>query len=46
MGPAPPSGEGQTDIISAAVSRLKGKTLVIHSPAELARAIRKIAAGR
>jgi len=46
MGPASPSGEGQTDIISAAVSRLKGKTLVIHSPAELARAIRKIAAGR
>jgi hypothetical protein len=34
--------EGQADIITAAVTRLKGKTLTIHSPVELARAIRKI----
>ena len=38
----PPPVEGQADIITAAVTRLKGKTLTIHSPAELAKAIRKI----
>jgi hypothetical protein len=38
----PPLTDGQADIISAAVARLKGKTLTVHSPAELARAIRKI----
>ena len=40
--PFPSPGEGQPDIITAAVARLKGKTLVIHTPAELAKAIRKI----
>jgi hypothetical protein len=40
--PFPPPAEGQPDIITAAVARLKGKTLVIHTPAELAKAIRKI----
>ena len=34
--------EGHSDIISSAVSRLKGKTLTIHTPADLAKAIRKI----
>jgi len=34
--------EGQADVITAAVSRLKGKTLNIHTPADLAKAIRKI----
>jgi hypothetical protein len=43
MGPIPAPGENGTDIISAAISRLKGKTLPVHSPAELARAIAKIA---
>jgi hypothetical protein len=46
MGPAPAPGESQTDIINAAMSRLKGRTLVIHSPAELARAIRRIEGAR
>jgi hypothetical protein len=40
--PMAPSGERQSDMITEAVSRLKGKTLAIHSPAELAKAIRKI----
>lgn len=42
MGPNPAPGEGGSDIISLAVSRLKGKTLVVHSPTDLAKAIRKI----
>jgi hypothetical protein len=29
-------------MIAEAVSRLKGKTLAIHSPSDLAKAIRKI----
>jgi hypothetical protein len=43
-GMPPPStgGEREADIISAAMARLKGKTLAIHSPADLAEAIRKI----
>jgi hypothetical protein len=41
-GSAMPPPEGQSDIITAAVGRLKGRTLIIHTPAELARAIRKI----
>jgi hypothetical protein len=40
-GPLPPM-EGQSDIITAAISRLRGKTLMIHTPADLAKAIRKI----
>jgi len=36
----------QPDIIMAAVARLKGKTLTIHTPADLAKAIRKIAEAR
>ena len=40
--PMPPAGEHDTDIINTAVARLKGKTLAIHTPAELAKAIRKI----
>jgi hypothetical protein len=44
--PDPPSNapmsDGRGDIISAAVARLKGKTLTIHTPADLANAIRKI----
>ena len=38
----PPPVEGQSDIITEAVARLKGRTLPIRSPAELAKAIRKI----
>jgi hypothetical protein len=34
--------EGQSDVITAAIGRLKGKTLNIHTPADLAKAIRKI----
>jgi len=41
-GPSLQPAEGQSDIITAAVGRLKGKTLIIHTPAELAKAIRKI----
>lgn len=37
-----PASGGQTDIIAAAVARLKGKTLAIRTPADLAGAIRKI----
>ena len=42
--PPPPSGDtrGQADIISKAVAQLNGKTIIIHSPAELAAAIRRI----
>jgi hypothetical protein len=40
--PMPPSMEPQSDMIAEAVSRLKGKTLAIHSPSDLAKAIRKI----
>jgi hypothetical protein len=40
-GMSPPM-EGGPDIITAAVARLKGKTLAIHTPADLARAIRRI----
>jgi hypothetical protein len=36
------TAEGQTDVIAAAVGRLKGKTLTIHTPADLAKAIRRI----
>jgi len=42
---APPPSDGpvgQNDIIASAVSRLKGKTLTVHNPADLANAIRKI----
>jgi hypothetical protein len=39
---ASPSLEGQTDVITAAVARLKGKTLTIHTPGDLAKAIRRI----
>jgi hypothetical protein len=39
--PRDPS-RGQPDIISRAVAQLNGKTMIIHSPAELADAIRKI----
>jgi hypothetical protein len=42
MQPPVPAAERQTDIISAAMARLKGKTLAIHSPADLAQAIQKI----
>jgi hypothetical protein len=36
------AAEGQTDVIAAAVGRMKGKTLTIHTPADLAKAIRRI----
>jgi hypothetical protein len=40
------TAQGQSDVITAAVRRLKGKTLTIHTPADLAKAIRKIEGGR
>ena len=39
-GSLPPSG--QPDIISKAVAQLNGKTILIHTPSELARAIHKM----
>jgi hypothetical protein len=39
--PSDPS-HGQPDIITKAVARLNGKTMIVHTPAELAGAIRKI----
>jgi hypothetical protein len=42
LAPILQSAEGQSDVIIAAMRRLKGKTLSIHTPADLARAIRKI----
>lgn len=42
--PVPPSDptRGQPDIITRAVAQLNGKTMIVHTPAELAAAIRKI----
>ena len=42
--PIPPSDpmHGQPDIVTKAVAQLGGKTILVHSPAELAGAIRKI----
>jgi hypothetical protein len=40
--PLPQGTEGQTDIITSAVARMKGRTLIVHTPVELAKAIRKI----
>jgi hypothetical protein len=40
------SSDGLPDIITAAMRLLKGRTLTIHTPADLARAIRKIEATR
>jgi hypothetical protein len=37
-----PTAQGLPDIITAAVSELKGKTLIIHTPADLAKAIQAI----
>ena len=39
--PAPdaPTGQHDTDVINAAVARLKGRTLVVRTPADLAKAI-------
>jgi hypothetical protein len=34
-----PTGQHDTDVINAAVARLKGRTLVVHTPADLAKAI-------
>jgi len=40
--PLAPSLLSDTDIINSAVAKLKGKTLVIHTPAEFARAIEQL----
>jgi hypothetical protein len=40
------ASEGQSDVIAAAVRRLKGKTLTVHTPADLAKAIQRIEARR
>ncbi|MGD0867916.1 MAG: hypothetical protein ABSB88_00070 [Bryobacteraceae bacterium] len=37
--PDPPTGLHDTDVINAAVARLKGRTLVVHTPVDLAKAI-------
>jgi hypothetical protein len=43
MGPPPvPSGITETDIINTAVARLKGKSMVVRTPVEFARAVRRI----
>jgi hypothetical protein len=39
---SPPSTQGLPDIITAAVSELKGKTLIVQTPADLAKAIQTI----
>jgi hypothetical protein len=44
--PDVPAGERDTDIIKAAVARLGGHTLVVQSPADLARAIGRLQSGR
>jgi hypothetical protein len=38
----PPAIDQQSDMIAEAIASLRGKTLNIHSPAELAKAIRRI----
>lgn len=40
--PSPQSAQGLPDIITAVVSELKGKTLIIQTPADLAKAIQTI----
>jgi hypothetical protein len=42
LGPPADPSRGQPDIISKAVAQLNGKTMIVHTPAELAAAIRKI----
>jgi hypothetical protein len=37
--PDTPTGQHDRDLIDAAVARLKGRTLVVHTPADLAKAI-------
>jgi hypothetical protein len=46
MAPNPSTAEGGADIISLAVTHLKGRVLAIHSPADLAKAIRRIEGSR
>jgi hypothetical protein len=41
-----PTGQHDTDVINAAVARLKGRTLVVHTPADLAKAIGVLQRGR
>jgi hypothetical protein len=44
--PDTPTGQHDTDVINAAVARLKGRTLVVHTPADLAKAIGLLRHGR
>ena len=41
-----PTGLHDSDVINAAVARLKGRTLVVHTPADLAKAIGILQGGR
>ena len=41
-----PTGQHDTDVINAAVARLQGRTLVVHNPADLAKAISLLQHGR
>jgi hypothetical protein len=44
--PGPPTGLHDTDVINAAVARLKGRTLIVQTPADLAKAIGILQGGR
>ncbi|MGA3017315.1 MAG: hypothetical protein ABSF62_09375 [Bryobacteraceae bacterium] len=44
--PDAPTGQHDTDVINAAVARLKGRALVVHTPADLAKAIGILQGGR
>jgi hypothetical protein len=50
IGPPPtapmPTGQHETDVINAAVARLKGRTIVVHTPEELAKAITQLQRGK
>ena len=41
-----PTGQHDSDVINAAVARLQGRTLVVHNPADLAKAISLLQHGR
>ena len=44
--PGRPTGLHDTDVINAAVARLKGRTLIVQTPADLAKAIRLLQRGQ
>jgi hypothetical protein len=44
--PGAPTGQPETDVINAAIARLKGRTVVVQTPADLAKAIAILQGGR